>query len=202
MIVGVVIFISILVIGSILLLAWPKLSIIFEKKHYKKSMNHLVYSISRDSDFYLLNKIHIPIEGGKVVHIDHIIFSDKFIYCIGDAYYDGPLSGKYLDQSWFKYDNLIHFEHVKNPLNLHHTRLRYLISETGAPEDLFVGIIVVPDSCFLDKIQGVPKSEFICRQSELKNIIMKKEKEQISNIDPIQLNSLVHNIYDNFVKDN
>ena len=56
MIVGAIVFISLLVIGSILLLAWPKLKIVFEKKHYKKSMNHLVYSISRDSDFYLLNK--------------------------------------------------------------------------------------------------------------------------------------------------
>lgn len=194
MLIGAIVVITLLIIGATLLLLWPLIAKKIDCKRFLLAMGKRTYAIARDSDFYLLNKVTIPIDDGKEVHFDHIIFGDKYIYVIGDAYYPGPLSGKYRDQQWFLYNENIHFTHIKNPLTLHHTRLNYLSLETTAPMELFVGILVVNDSCFLDNIPGIPQNEFICNESDLKNIIARKEKEDVSIINPISLNNLVHNI--------
>ena len=53
-----------------------------------------------DKDYYVINDVVLEIDT-KFIHFNHILFGDKYIYCICDSYFDGPISGKFTDNQWF-----------------------------------------------------------------------------------------------------
>lgn len=193
MLVGAIIVILLLVAGSILLIFWPKISKRNEEKDFLKDIYHSVYNIAMDKDFYVIHDVAIEIDT-KIIHFNHILFGNKYIYCISDCYHNGHLSGKYNDQQWFKYLENGEIIHIKNPMLLHSTRIRYLNSVLNS-EDLIIGICVVNNQCLLDELKDSPSNVVILHENEIRSYVYSKEKENIMPIDAIQLDSLVHQIY-------
>ena len=66
----------------------------FQEYYYKK-----INSIVHEFDYYLINNFVFKVENGKLAHVDHIIFAEKYIYLIFDYYYDGDLQGNIEDKS-------------------------------------------------------------------------------------------------------
>lgn len=194
MLAGLIIVISLMVVFSIVFLFWDKFKLIKEKRCFNKSVGKKMYQLALDNDYYLINQVALSIDG-KVIHFDHILFTNKFIYCIGEKYFSGPISGRFDDSQWFKYNKKNQVEHIKNPMVLPKVRVEYLRSSLRANDDLFVSVVLVNDSCLIDKIDGCPKNNYIMNISEFKNFIKQREKTNIPSLDPLQLETLVQNIY-------
>ncbi len=201
MLIGLIVVVVLLIVGSLLFLFSDRIRQISEKKNFSKKAGKRIYALARDNDFYLINQVALSIDT-KVIHFDHILFTDKFIYCIGKKYFSGPISGKYDDSQWFQYDEKNHVEHIKNPMILPRVRLDYLRSALKANEDLFVSVVLLNDSCVLDEIGNCPKNNYILNLKDFKNFIQKREKADIPSINAFQLETLVQNIYKRSVKTN
>lgn len=199
MLTGLIIVIVLFIIISLVILFWDSFKLLKEKKSFKKIVGNKLYQISLDNDFYLINQVALAIDT-KIIHFDHILFTNKFIYCIGTKFCDGPLSGRFDDSKWFKYGKNNTIDHIKNPMQLPKIRVEYLRSQLRANEDLFISVVLVNDSCILDDIQNCPKNNFIMNLGEFKSFVNKNEKMDIPQIDAVQLDTLVKNIYRSSVK--
>ncbi len=193
MLVGAIIVISLLIIGFSYIIFQPIVKDMLEKKTFIKDFYSDVYQLAIDRDFYVINDVVLEIDT-KFIHFNHILFGDKYIYCICDSYFEGPISGKYSDNQWFMYKKNGELEHIKNPLILHRSRLSYVTSSLRA-EELFVGIFVVNKSCLVDESIDAPENLQIVNQENFKEYIYKREKENIPPINTIQLDSLVKQVY-------
>ena len=193
MLVGAIIVVSLIAIGFALLILWPFFEERLEKRTFQKDFYKQVYQLAIDKDFYVINDVVLEIDT-KFIHFNHILFGEKYIYCICDSYFEGPLSGKYTDQQWFMYKNNGQLEHIKNPLLLHRARLSYVTSALRA-EEFFVGLCVVNESCLVDVIQGAPDYLTVINVKDFKEYVSKREKENVPPINSIQLDSLVQQIY-------
>lgn len=193
MLVGAIVLISVLVIVSALVLLWPYIIKLRSKKDFFNRAYRITYSLARDKDYYIINDVELVIENKKI-HFDHILFGEKYIYCIGNNYRDGNVSGKYSDNQWFLYKSNGKTEYIKNPLLLHTTRIEYLKSALKA-EDILLGVCVMNDECLIDKIEDCPDNIVLLNQNELKDFIIAKEKSDVSPIDSIQLEQLVRFIF-------
>ena len=194
MLTGLIIVISLMVVFSIVFLFWDKIKFAKEKRSFSKLIGKKAYQLALDNAYYLINQVALAIEG-KVIHFDHILFTNKFIYCIGEKYFSGPISGRFDDSQWFKYNKKNQVEHIKNPMILPKVRVEYLRGSLRANDDLFVSVVLVNDSCIIDQIEGCPKNNFIMNLSDFKSFIKQREKTNIPSIDPLQLETLVQNIY-------
>ena len=193
MLIGAIIIVSLITIGYAILILWPFIKERMEKRTFLKSFYTDVYQLAMDKDFYVINDVVLEIDT-KFIHFNHILFGDKYIYCICDHYYDGPLSGKFTDQQWFLYKNNGQLDHIKNPLLLHKARLSYVTSALRA-EELFIGLCIVNESSLVDEIKDAPEYLNVINQKDFKEYIYKKEKENVPPINSIQLDSLVQQIY-------
>ena len=137
MLAGAIILIVVLVIVSVLVLTWPFIKRFRARKDFFSHAYHITYDLAKDRDYYLINDVRLAIDT-KVIHFDHIIFGEKYIYCIGNMFSKGSLSGKFSDAQWRLYDDMGSMNYVKNPLLLHKTRVDYLKSAIKA-EDLLIG---------------------------------------------------------------
>ena len=97
MLIGAIVVISLIFIGFALLILWPIFKERSEKKTFLKSFYTEVYQLAIDKDFYVINNVVLEIDT-KFIHFNHILFGNKYIYCICDSYFEGPLSGKFSDQ--------------------------------------------------------------------------------------------------------
>lgn len=199
MLVGLIIVILLMIIGSLVFIFWDRIKILKERRFFTKEVGTKVYQLALDNDFYLINQVALAIDT-KVIHFDHILFTNKFIYCIGAKYFAGPISGKFDDSQWFLYDHKSHVEHIKNPMTLPKVRVEYLRSALRANEDLFVSVVLVNDSCIIDDNISSPKNHHLLNLSQFKALVLKNEKLDIPSIDPIQLDTLVQNIYKRSVR--
>ena len=188
-----------MVIGSLVFIFWDKIKLLSEKKNFEKKVGAKVYQIAIDNDYYCINQVALKIDT-KIIHFDHILFTNKFIYCIGKKYLPNPVSGKFEDNQWFEYQNNGHIEHIKNPLIIPKVRVEYLRGALRANDDLFVSVVVVNDSCLIDKIDNCPVNQRIMNLKDFKDFIAKREKMDIPSIDPLQEETLVQNIYKRSVK--
>lgn len=196
---GLIIVFALMVIGSLVYLFWDKFKHIREKRYFSKDVGTKVYQLAVENDYYLINKVALAIDT-KVIHFDHILFTNKYIYCIGVKYFTGPISGKYDDAQWFLYNGKDSVQHIKNPMLLPKVRLDYLKVALKDNQDLFKSIVIVNDSCIIDEKIEFPKNNKIINLKKFKSYIKKQEKIDIPSINPVQLDTLVKNIYKRSVR--
>lgn len=199
MLVGLIIVFSVMVIGSLVYLFWDKIAYIREKNFFSKDVGAKVYQLAVENDFYLINKVALAIDT-KVIHFDHLLFTNKYIYCIGVKYFTGSISGKYDDAQWFLYNKKNNVQHIKNPMVLPKLRLDYLKLALKDTQGLFKSLVIVNNSCLVDEKINFPKSNKMINVKQLKSYIKTQEKNNIPSIDPDQLDTLVQNIYKRSVK--
>ena len=193
--------ILVLLVGLFLIFYRP-IVLGIEKKAFHYNVSREVYRIAKDNDFYLLNKVALQLKDGKVIHFDHLLFGDKFIYCIGANYYSIAINGKFNDSSWFKYRRNNKIDIIKNPMRLHRARVNYLSKLFKSSPDLFLAIVIVNDSCLLPEyIDEATAFDKIINLKTLKNLI--KDHEKRKDITPMNqegLQQMVNIIYENGVE--
>jgi hypothetical protein len=199
MLVVLIVVITLIIITGILLILWPKLVSLRERKLFARIVGRKVYSLAEDKDFYVINQVALSIEN-KIIHFDHILFTNKFIYCIGTKYYDAPVSGNYEDAQWLKYNSSSNIERIKNPMLLATARLNYIKSSVNAMDGIFVSVVLVNDTCILDEIKNCPPGNYIMNLNEFRKFVEVNEKSDIPDIDQLCLEDLVQKIYKKTIK--
>ena len=178
---------------------YHQISLLCEKIFFKHKVAKKLYKIAKDNDYYLLNKVAINVEG-KIIHFDHLLFGDKYIYCIGVNYYPLAINGKQNDKNWFRYKSNNKFVYIKNPMRLHRERVNYFSSLISSDSDLFVATIVINNSCLIDEKCNT-KYDKIINLKNLENMVKNYEKNSnVEPIDPILLHQLVQDVYRNGIE--
>ena len=201
MVIGLIIILIILVLLSIYLIFYRPINSKIEKTFFKINCAKKIYMVAKNHDCYLLNKVAIKVEG-KIIHFDHILFGDKFIYCIVTRYYSVALNGKLDDASWFHYFRNNDFEIIKNPLRLNKERVDYFSSLITSSKEIFVGMLIVNNSCLIDKIEGVSNNELLINIRDFEKTIKRYEQnESVTPIEPHSLKLLVKDIYSKCIEE-
>src|SRR5574344_3015709 len=126
--------VGLLIIGA--LLFRPIKKVIYKKK-YINIYGRIIYQLVLDNDFFLINQLVLKLDDNNEMHIDHVIFGEKYIYVIKDRYYNGKIEGKPLDESWV-FRNGKKSKYVDNPLILNSLRIEKLSLLSGIDKSFFI----------------------------------------------------------------
>ena len=169
----------------------------FLKKNYVKSYGKEAYKIANFYDLYLINRLILKSNDDSRIHIDHLLFGNKFIFVIKDYYFDGQLKGKEVDQSWVYYfgkEKDPKKEYVKNPLLENKARVNKLSILTGLNESFLISVILVNDSCDLSLTLNESDNQFVVKKSELKKLVEKVEARNVAPLNDEQLSYAANDI--------
>lgn len=145
-----------------------------------------------DNDWRLINNFTFALDDKNDATFDHIIFSDKFIYCIVDKYWHGGIIGKSNDDSWIFYPDKKDKCYIDNPLKVNQLRIEKLSLSTGLDPEIFIPIVLINDDCLLDDLKL--ENNYIVKVSKLKNLIKKNESSDIDCFNQEELQKVVYEL--------
>ena len=161
-----------------------------EKKHFREYCYKAIYKIAFDEDYYLINDMRFKVDSSKVAKIDHILFGNKYIYIINDAYYEGDLTGKETDKSLILIDDKGKKYYTDNQYSVSKALVKALSDSTSIGMDLLIGIVVVNNNCKIS-IETTNKQFYIIQKNKLKRLVRAIESRNVGNINAPQLENLV-----------
>ena len=161
-----------------------------EKKHFKESCYKSIYKIAFDEDYYLINNLLFRVDPSKVGRIDHILFGNKYIYIIIDAYFEGDLTGKETDKSLILINDKGKKFYTDNQYLISKSIVKSLADSTGIDINLLIGVVVVNKDCKIS-IETNNKQYYIIQKNRLKKLIRAIESRNVGNINAKQLEALV-----------
>ncbi len=186
---------SAIALAGIVLLLIPLIRRGYYRSHLLPIFGKFIYHIALYNDFYLINKMDLPIDSDHRAHIDHILFGEKYIYVIKDKYYNGSLAGKENDESWVYFpDDRRKSRYIDNPLKINRQRTEKLSLFTGLSEDLFISVVVVNNDCLLEKYESNSRRDYVVQIGKLNKLIEAIESRQVPKINDEQLEQAVQDI--------
>lgn len=198
------IFIILLVVFLLLLLAFlfgPIIKRKYIEVNYKKIVSKTLYKYALDHDVFLINDIKLPYNGGFII-FDHILFGEKYIYCIKDIHESFGIEGSAEDLKWFTYSKKGKVDYIVNPFkeNNHNVSLLMKYMNSTVEDKLYFSIVCVNDDCDRS-ISKCRDDEIICKNKELYKVIKEKEKDSsIKNINQDKLGQTVKFLFDEINK--
>lgn len=160
------------------------------KKNFKEYCHKAIYRIAFDEDYYLINEYMFRVDPSKVAKIDHILFGNKYIYVILDTYYDGDLIGKETDKSLILVDKRGKKYYTENQYLVSKSLIKALAVQTGIEEGMFIGIVVVNNSCKIG-VETNSKQYYIIQRNKAKKLVKAIESRNVGNINAQQLEAAV-----------
>ena len=161
----------------------------FHEHYYRK-----IAKIVKNNDYYLINNFLFRVDESNVAKVDHVIFAEKYIYLINDYYYEGDVTGKIDDKSLifysFKGKDKGKKYYTDNPFIASEKSLTRLSAITGIDKNMFIGIVLVNDSCNND-IQTSSNQYYIIRRKRLAALIKAIESRDVARINAEQLDKVV-----------
>jgi hypothetical protein len=160
-----------------------------------------VHRIALNQDFYLINKWSRQIYDAEAqwIHVDHLLFGNKYIYVIKDRYYRGVISGKIEDPNWTNYIGKKKKKVPSNPMILNKIRTDRLSLLTGLNRKYFISIVLVNDDCLVTPFENQQEDNLLVPMGKLEKLIeaiearkdvapLKKEQLAIAVRDFAELN--------------
>ncbi len=85
------------------LLCYDALSLRMERKHHRGKIYRILYQYADEEDCYLLNDVRVFLSKDEMepTKVDHILFTEKYIYLINDFLAFGGIYGNVRDASLF-----------------------------------------------------------------------------------------------------
>lgn len=192
-----ILYIVLAVIGGLIvlfLLLFPLIKRVIFFRHFAYFYGRKIYKIALNFDFYLINDFVLRPDDDKAIHIDHILFGDKYIYCIKDRFYRGAIEGNEMDKSWFFYPKLFEKRYIDNPLIKNKERLKRFSYATNIDPKMMISIVVVNDDCLLFPFEVNAKDSYLVPLSKLNRLIKNIEKRDVAKIDAKQLQYVVNDL--------
>jgi hypothetical protein len=160
---------------------------------YKSIYAKELYNIALDNDYYLINNLTLKLDDELSIHVDHILFGDKYIYVVRDRYYNGLIAGIDRDKKFVlkkRKNQLL----IDNPLIKNSLRVEKLALITHFKASLFISLVVVNDNCLAKEITSTLDNSFIVGKSQIKKLIRRIESREIETINEDQLRFAVKDI--------
>ncbi len=154
----------------------------FYKHNTVRAYYRRIYKVALERDFYLVNKFANRTADLEEFHIDHILFGNKYFYCIRDRYYPGALAAKEEDESWIFFHKKKH-EFIKNPMMVNKLRLQRLSLMSGIEEKFFISIVLINDDCLLTPLNSQSEDSFLVSLRDFPKLIDQLESRDVDPLD-------------------
>lgn len=181
------------------LVAYPFVKRYFTKKFFKRIANHALYRLARDEDYYLLNNLTLNLGEGVVIHIDHLLCADKYIYVISDRYLFEGVDGIVEDETLFIYRKNKRRE-IKNPIRVNEERCIRLAKYLNWTEDkpaMVLSIVCHNNEAVISenlRMNG-PNSFFIPIKELYKTIKKREYSSKAGHFDMANLQKMIEHIH-------
>lgn len=184
----------ILIIVAFVLILYTPLKHQLQRRFTIHSIGRKVYKLAVDYDYLLVQNFEFKLDENKHARFNHLLFGDKFFYCIVDRAYIGGLTGSYKDES------LIHYKSSKpndyhlipNPIISNQRRTEKFSLVTGLEREDLISIVLVNDDCLLSETLDVRNGrDFIIHMSDLPKLIKEIESRHIGKINAKQIEDVV-----------
>ncbi len=192
-----ILYIVLAILGGLIvlfLLLFPIVKRVIFFRHFTYFYGKKIYKIALNFDFYLINDFILRPDDDKAIHIDHILFGDKYIYCIKDRFYRGAIEGNEMDKSWYFYPKLFEKRYIDNPLLKNKERVQRFSYATNIDPKMMISIVVVNDDCLLFPFEVRAKDSYLVPLSKLNRLIKNIEKRDVAKIDTKQLQYVVNDL--------
>lgn len=188
-----VIVASILVLLLLIMWLYRPIKKIIYRYRYRSIYAKELYKIALDNDYYLINNLVLKLDDEVDIHIDHILFGDKYIYVVRDRYYNGLIAGIDRDKKFVLKKHKQQLL-IDNPLIKNGMRIEKLSLITHFKQNLFISLVVVNDDCLAKEITSTNDNNFIVGKSQIKKIVRLIESRNIESINEDQLRFAVKDI--------
>lgn len=167
----------------------------FNFKVYRK-----LYRIAMHKDFYLINNYPLIKDGIQFGQIDHLLFTDKFIYVINDKVLNGVISGKKIDNVWISYDLKGNKSEFYNPLIINNRRLSVFSETKEIDERYMISVVVLNNDVKIKNLNEMnTENSVIIRKKDLNKLISLNEKRNVGKFKldklDLQVKELAKDIY-------
>ena len=184
----------IIILIIIFLYIYHPIKNIYGRHRYHKIYRFILNVISKEKKCILLNNLALPIGGNNFIHIDHLLFADKYIYVIKDRYISGSLEALENNRYWFSYNLKGEQTAISNSLSVNQERIDKLALLTGVEHNLFVNVVLLNDNCNLAPTNISKPNTYIIKLRYFKSFLRKKESQNVAPLNRIQLEKLANDI--------
>lgn len=154
----------------------------YVKKHYKEIYYKKIYSIVEKEDYLLINDFSFKIDSINTLHIDHILFGNKYIYIINDYYFSGNISGKVEDESFVLLTKRGEKKYYENVIKTNKFITSRLSAATGVDSSFLIGINIVNDDCMVGVVNQ-SKQFYIIQRNNFAKLLSQIESREVSDFD-------------------
>ena len=187
--------IIILTLLVVFLYALPFIISYFDKRNFNKKIYKILYNLAMERDFYLINNFPLISNNNLVAKLDHILFSDKYIYVINDKVYSDIIKPNKEDSVWESYTYKGEKENINNPLYLNNIRCDKFSSLKNINRNYIISIVVVNNLAKIDHMENLSDSStIICKKKDLLKVIKNIEKRKVSKFNLEKLDREVKEI--------
>lgn len=183
-----------IIIAAFIIILFTPLKRYFQKKYIVKTIGHKVYKMAINYDYLVVHNYVFRLSDNATGRFDHLLFGDKFFYCIVDKTFNGGITGAIDDDSWTYYDASKNgdYKYIRNPLNINHNRTEKFALVTGLDTEDLISIVLVNDDCLIsDTINPNTGHDYIIHVSELEKLVKEIESRDIGKIDEKQIEEVV-----------
>lgn len=186
--------VAIIFATAVLVLVWKLVSAYQLKHNLPNAYYRTINKVALYKDFYLINVLRLKIDSNQYISYDHVLFGNKYIYVISDAYFEGSLKGSIGDSKL----TLIERKNRKgreidNPLYTNRYRLEKLALATGIEKEMLINVVVVNDECDLTKLSN-NEATFIINRCDFYRLIDAVESREVRIFNPQELHEIVQDI--------
>lgn len=162
---------------------------------FRNYMGKKVFQLAQDFDYCLLQNVTIEIGKNQAIRFDHILFGNKYIYCITDKLWEGAVLGSARDATWiYYYPKSDKKQSIKNPIRVNQMRLEKLSLRTGIDANLMINIVVVNDDCLFSCVGLRSDSSFIVSSSKFSRLIHELESRDLPPFEEKAIEKVVEEI--------
>lgn len=140
-------------------------------------------------DYYLIHDLLLESHDNQFLHIDHLLFGNKYIYLFYDFYCDKELYGKSSDNSLLMKGKKTH-SYTENPALIAKQQMKELSVLINFDESLFVPIAIVNDTC---NIINHDDSKSLVYLRKVKQVVKYYEDK---NVDPLNQEQMLFAVKD------
>ncbi len=186
--------VALLVAIAILVLVWKLISRYQLRHNLPNAYFRTINKVALYKDFYLINVLKLKIDSNQYISYDHVLFGNKYIYVIGDAFFDGSLKGDIHDQKLLLVERKNRKgREIDNPLYTNKYRLDKLALATGIEPEMLINIVIVNDECDVTKLNN-DESTFIINRCDFYRLIDAIESREVRIFNPEELHEIVQDI--------
>lgn len=165
-------------------------------RHFRKYIGRKLYKIAQDHDYCLIQDFTMRLDSQHTAHFDHILFGNKYFYCIVDKAWKGSVIGHARDEKWLYYQPRTNMKQsIKNPIHVNQLRMEKFSLLTGIDPEMLIDIVVVNDDCLFSCHGLRSESTYMVYASALKKLIDSIEHRDIPPFDNEAIEKVVSSVY-------